>query len=195
MPAQSPTNPLGSALVRTLLSARRVGRSRWPQQLAIREDGAQLGQAGPDGVASQRHRRGCRAATRGSACGTEQTEASEGWPALDSLTRRIDAARLGVAANQNASATSTFVCVEDAAARRPTEAEASVVTRFWREGHWRTSQSGYTHMGRGDWLDRDAWDWPDWNRDSWEHGWRWTRARLADGVPNAKCPRCSQAVW
>ncbi len=69
------------------------------------------------------------------------------------------------------------------------------MTRFWRAGHWRTSATGYTHWVAGHWVDRDAWEWQKWDQELWEQGGRWTRDRLDDGIPNAKCPRCAQAVW
>lgn len=69
------------------------------------------------------------------------------------------------------------------------------MTRFWRDGHWRTSQSGITHWVEGHWVDRDVWDWNDWERDAWQSGRRWTRNRLDDGIPNATCPVCGEEVW
>jgi hypothetical protein len=69
------------------------------------------------------------------------------------------------------------------------------MTTFWRDGHRRTSQSGYTHWVEGHWVERDAWEWHDLDRESWVGGWRWTRSRLDDGVPNSKCPRCGSPVW
>lgn len=47
----------------------------------------------------------------------------------------------------------------------------------------------------GHYVDRDSWDILDIEQDSWERGLLWTRARLDEGVPNARCPRCGQPVW
>lgn len=47
----------------------------------------------------------------------------------------------------------------------------------------------------GHFVDRDSWEIFDLEHDSWVRGLRWTRARLDEGIPNARCPRCGQPVW
>ena len=66
------------------------------------------------------------------------------------------------------------------------------MTTFWREGHWRTGQSGLTHWVEGHPVARETWEDRLWN--SWVRG-DWSRGRLVDGVPNARCPICQESVW
>lgn len=77
------------------------------------------------------------------------------------------------------------------------------MTRFWREGFWRTSVYGVEHYVEGHWVERD-----DWERTGGSHGlltsyyehrlreargWSSATARLV--VPNASCPVCGADVF
>ena len=70
------------------------------------------------------------------------------------------------------------------------------MTRFWREGHWRSGPYGDTHWVSGHWVDRDGWS------SSWPH----FASQVSEGSssshqsgtwiePNARCPVCGAAVF
>jgi hypothetical protein len=69
------------------------------------------------------------------------------------------------------------------------------MTKFWRDGHTRVSQYGTVHRVRGHEVHRDVWDPVAAERADWTSGRGWTRRRLDEGIPNAKCPKCFQPVW
>lgn len=68
------------------------------------------------------------------------------------------------------------------------------MTKFWRDGHYRTSQLGNTYWVDGHWVYRD-----DWNRASYAsaiHVWTPSASHTAAFVnPNAKCPVCDKSVF
>lgn len=73
-----------------------------------------------------------------------------------------------------------------------------MVTRFWREGHYRSGADGRDHWVEGHYVQREDWvHSPPMSeeRRSWLAGVNWSRAYLDEGLPNSRCPRCGQAVW
>lgn len=77
------------------------------------------------------------------------------------------------------------------------------MTRFWRDGFWRTSVYGVEHFVEGHWVERDDWERTGSSRivpaSYYEHrlrearGWSSATARLV--VPNATCPVCGADVF
>lgn len=74
------------------------------------------------------------------------------------------------------------------------------MTRFWRDGFWRTSKLGYTHWVDGHSVDRNHWE-----RGSYFPSERGAHVLSESGVlksrsarfvtPNARCPVCGEPVW
>jgi hypothetical protein len=78
------------------------------------------------------------------------------------------------------------------------------MTRFWREGHYRTNYNGTEYWVDGHWVDRD-----DWDRYSYDSGHEQRvfhydlldRLHAIDGFsscyaePNARCPVCDAPVF
>ncbi|BBL59453.1 hypothetical protein [Methylomonas koyamae] len=76
------------------------------------------------------------------------------------------------------------------------------MTRFWRDGFYRTNQFGTTFWVDGHWVERDQWDRDSFLENDIEY-WRSTleemRVRNSTTAqfinPNAECPVCSQPVF
>ena len=75
------------------------------------------------------------------------------------------------------------------------------MTRFWRDGFWRTSVNGHIHWVEGHWVDRDYWFKSNSCHDA---SYYWERLRTLDATrtytsgfvnPNAECPVCGKSVF
>lgn len=67
------------------------------------------------------------------------------------------------------------------------------MTRFWREGHWRTGVYGDTHWVSGHWVDRDGWSS---YTEAVYSGIFGTRSAVDSWLdPNATCPVCGASVF
>jgi hypothetical protein len=77
------------------------------------------------------------------------------------------------------------------------------MTRFWREGHYRTSIYGDTHWVEGHWVTRDDWDHYEADTPPLYHHSIWQLSELRASrsatsrlvIPNADCPVCGQPVF
>lgn len=76
------------------------------------------------------------------------------------------------------------------------------MTKFWRDGFWRTSANGIEHWVSGHWVEREDWSrtgYPEGSRESVHgilHSLRATGSATACYVnPNANCPVCGAEVF
>src|SRR5262245_43216830 len=75
------------------------------------------------------------------------------------------------------------------------------MTRFWRDGFWRTSRLGNVHWVEGHSVDRDYWERSSYLAQRSPSGYlveaetllRSRSARFT--TPNARCPVCGEQVW
>lgn len=73
------------------------------------------------------------------------------------------------------------------------------MTKYWKDGHWRTSINGDTHWVSGHWVSRENWDRQSYLQDSTDYGNSLinmlNKRQFDEFTKSATCPICGAEVY